>query len=237
MQLVPTLTLLIGENPGFSKMLGGGIYSSPCHLWTPSVWDSFYHIKISNTFYCKQSHIGYHPDSFFPLNPLAESMEAVGFDLHEGAESICIVVPQRTLIDNDITPIFKCPSTLPKGCPEVSSLASSLHKLQSLPSSLSLPTFSLSLRCLLLLQNRGSWCTGSVVVVHGFSCPEAWDLSSQTRDQTCVPSTSRQILNHWTIRESQGKNCFFPKHFYISGTILSTLLVTIHLTYITVLWQ
>ena len=25
-----------------------------------------------------------------------------------------------------------------------------------------------------------------------------WDLSSQTRDWTCVPCISRQILNHWT---------------------------------------
>ena len=28
-----------------------------------------------------------------------------------------------------------------------------------------------------------------------------WDLSSQTRDQTCVLCIGRQILNHWTIKE------------------------------------
>ena len=67
MQLAPIPTLLVGENPGFSKMVGGGIYSSPGHLWTPSVWDSFYHLKISNTFYSKQSYVGHHPDSLFPL--------------------------------------------------------------------------------------------------------------------------------------------------------------------------
>ena len=27
------------------------------------------------------------------------------------------------------------------------------------------------------------------------------DLSSLTRDQTCVPCIARQILNHWTTRE------------------------------------
>ena len=30
--------------------------------------------------------------------------------------------------------------------------------------------------------------------------------SSQTRDQTCVPCTARQILNHWTIREAPAGN-------------------------------
>ena len=30
-----------------------------------------------------------------------------------------------------------------------------------------------------------------------------WDLSSLTRDRTCVPSISRQILNYWTTREFQ----------------------------------
>ena len=28
-----------------------------------------------------------------------------------------------------------------------------------------------------------------------------WDLSSPTRDQTCVTCIGRQILNHWTTRE------------------------------------
>ena len=28
-----------------------------------------------------------------------------------------------------------------------------------------------------------------------------WDLSSQTRDQTCTPCVGRQSFNHWTTRE------------------------------------
>ena len=104
-------------------------------------------------------------------------MEAVGFDLHEGAESICIVVPQRTVIDNDITPIFKCPSILPKGCPEVSSLASSLHKLQSLPSSLSLPTFSLSLPCVFPLYPHENRKCESLSCVWLFATP--WTVAQQ----------------------------------------------------------
>ena len=28
-----------------------------------------------------------------------------------------------------------------------------------------------------------------------------WDLSSQTRDWTCIPCNGRWILNHWTTRE------------------------------------
>ena len=35
---------------------------------------------------------------------------------------------------------------------------------------------------------------------HMGSC-RMWDLSSLTRDQTCVPSTGRQILNLWTTGE------------------------------------
>ena len=29
-----------------------------------------------------------------------------------------------------------------------------------------------------------------------------WDLNSQTRDQTCISCIGRQILNHWTARDS-----------------------------------
>ena len=45
--------------------------------------------------------------------------------------------------------------------------------------------------CAFLLQ-----CTG-------FSCSSCgtWDLSSPTRDQTCIPCIGRWILNHWTTRE------------------------------------
>ena len=31
-----------------------------------------------------------------------------------------------------------------------------------------------------------------------------WHVSSPTRDQTHSPSTGRQSLNHWTIREALG---------------------------------
>ena len=68
------------------------------------------------------------------------------------------------------------------------------------------------------LWHVGSWLphVGSSVVVHGLqlwsvgtrNCGmqsqllcSMWDFSSQTRDQTCVPYISRQILNHWTTRE------------------------------------
>ena len=51
--------------------------------------------------------------------------------------------------------------------------------------------------------------TESCVVTHGLShCGSQAqllcgmrDLSSLTRDQTCVPCIARQILNHWTTRE------------------------------------
>ena len=37
-----------------------------------------------------------------------------------------------------------------------------------------------------------------------------WDLSSLTRDQTHVPYTGRQILNHWNTREIL--QSFFHEH-------------------------
>ena len=37
----------------------------------------------------------------------------------------------------------------------------------------------------------------------GLSCG-MWDLSSLTRDRTCVPYIGRRILNHWTTREVPG---------------------------------
>ena len=52
------------------------------------------------------------------------------------------------------------------------------------------------------------WCAGSVVVARRLSChvqvqfPHGmWNLSSLTRDRTCVLCIGRQILNHWTTRE------------------------------------
>ena len=44
--------------------------------------------------------------------------------------------------------------------------------------------------------DRGLWSLGSVVALHGLSCPTACEIS--TRDQTSVPWIGRQILNQWT---------------------------------------
>ena len=46
---------------------------------------------------------------------------------------------------------------------------------------------------------------GSVLLVHGLSCPTAkgqlWNLSSLIRDGTLISCIGKQILNHWTTRE------------------------------------
>ena len=51
-----------------------------------------------------------------------------------------------------------------------------------------------------------------------------WDLSSPTRDQTCVPCIGRQILNHWTAREVPNflliQYLFFFHSFLCSGKLL-----------------
>ena len=52
------------------------------------------------------------------------------------------------------------------------------------------------------MQDLLLWCIGSVVAALKFSCPRSlWELSSPTRDQTCIPCVGRQIPNHWTTRE------------------------------------
>ena len=44
------------------------------------------------------------------------------------------------------------------------------------------------------------WHMGSLVVVHGFSYSYSmWNLSSLTRNQTCVLCITRWMLNHWNI--------------------------------------
>ena len=57
---------------------------------------------------------------------------------------------------------------------------------------------------------RSAWVpghSGSVAVVPGLGA--SWRVgSSRTRDRTHVPSIGRQILNHWTPRESPIKVCF-----------------------------
>ena len=42
----------------------------------------------------------------------------------------------------------------------------------------------------------------SVVAMHVLSCPNIWDLSFQTRDQTSIPCIERWVRNHWTTREA-----------------------------------
>ena len=49
----------------------------------------------------------------------------------------------------------------------------------------------------------GTWA--SVVVGHRINYPVA---SSPSRDQTCVPCLSRQILNHWITREVLSVICY-----------------------------
>ena len=41
-----------------------------------------------------------------------------------------------------------------------------------------------------------------------------WDLSSLTRDGTCVPCIVRQILYHWTAREVPGASWLLLLTFY-----------------------
>ena len=60
-----------------------------------------------------------------------------------------------------------------------------------------------------VLEDLPLQCTDSLVVMHRLSsCGTqplllhgTWDLSSQARDQTCVPCIARQIINHWPTRE------------------------------------
>ena len=48
----------------------------------------------------------------------------------------------------------------------------------------------------LAVAHRLSSCGTQALLLHGM-----WDLSSQTRDQTCIPCIARQILNHRPTRE------------------------------------
>ena len=56
-----------------------------------------------------------------------------------------------------------------------------------------------------------------------------WDLSFQTRDQTCIPCIGRQILKHWTTREVPPINLFLetflPEPFDLIQFGLTTLSV------------
>ena len=76
-------------------------------------------------------------------------------------------------------------------------------------------------------------CTDSLVVVCGLSSCHAWakllhgtwNLSSQTRDQTCVLLRCK-AANHWTTREVS--NLFFFKPlslwYFIMAALANTLL-------------
>ena len=58
---------------------------------------------------------------------------------------------------------------------------------------------------------------GSIVVAHRLSCP--WhEGSSSTRDQTCLPSIGRRILNHWTTREALTQ-CILTKNVLKAHTV------------------
>ena len=53
----------------------------------------------------------------------------------------------------------------------------------------------------------------------GLSCGaralSMWDLSSLTRDRTCVPWIGRRILNHWTTGEFPCPVSFYPAHGHV----------------------
>ena len=58
---------------------------------------------------------------------------------------------------------------------------------------------------LLSLWSTGSRCRASVVCgAWAWLLCSMWDLSSWTRDRTCVPCSGRWRLNHWTTREVLG---------------------------------
>ena len=76
----------------------------------------------------------------------------------------------------------------------------------------------------------------SVAAEWGLSCPmvakswtrlsahtHMWDLSFQTRDQTCIPCIGRQILKHWTTREVLPINFLFLEPFLPDLLILLSL--------------
>ena len=65
------------------------------------------------------------------------------------------------------------------------------------------------------LQHWGTWLhhvesfilvLGLSSLVHRLNCPQGmWDLSSWTRDGTCIPCLERRILNHWPPGNSQDR--------------------------------
>ena len=80
-----------------------------------------------------------------------------------------------------------------------------LRCMQSLFVACSLPSCGAGL--------QSTWA--SVVAVYRLRCFMAWDLSSPTRDLTCIPCIARWILNYWTTRE-------IPHLINLGGLFLST---------------
>ena len=62
------------------------------------------------------------------------------------------------------------------------------------------------------MQDLSLWCTDSSCRGQAQLLQGMWGLNSQTRNQTCVPYTRRQILNHWTTREVP-LSCFLSRDF------------------------
>ena len=84
--------------------------------------------------------------------------------------------------------------------------------------------------CIIVLQDpfflgcAGSslWCVGSPVVAWGL-----WDLSSLTRDQTCVPCIERQIL--FFVVVVLGLHCFEWAFLYSLVAVRGFLIVVVSL--------
>ena len=57
-----------------------------------------------------------------------------------------------------------------------------------------------------------SRCTASAYLLCGML-----DLTSQIKDQTCIPCIARQILNHWTTREVPQSSLSLIPHPYLTS--------------------
>ena len=71
--------------------------------------------------------------------------------------------------------------------------------------------FALSMDSLVLVHGLSSWGAWALLLC------SIWDLSSPTRDGTCVSCIARWILNHWTIRKSLGITFCFVAAFTNCG--------------------
>ena len=80
-----------------------------------------------------------------------------------------------------------------------------------------------SLLQLLLLQSTSFGAQAQYLCCLSLVAPRHM-VSSQTRDQTCVPCTGRWILYHWTTREVSLSGFQLSKSQYLSTRILLCLL-------------